>query len=179
MKHVIVFCSVLQCVAVRCSVLQCVAVCCSVMQCVAVQHREMRLTRMLVRVEVWCSMLHCLRLALLTCVTVSFTNMKQKLARFSRLRRIWWLTSPWFSDDLVSSRNLIFRWLSKLLTERSPWKLIVRGLSTSWSSWKCDGRPLSSWFSDDSVSSWNFQTYWAFVHTNFVVNCSVEYLPSA
>jgi len=32
----IVWCSVLQCVAVCCSMLQCVAVCCSVLQCVAV-----------------------------------------------------------------------------------------------------------------------------------------------
>jgi len=35
-SHVVVCCSVLQCVAVCCSVLQCVAVCCSVLQCVAV-----------------------------------------------------------------------------------------------------------------------------------------------
>jgi len=36
MVSYVVFCSVLQCVAVCCSVLQCVAVCCSVLQCAAV-----------------------------------------------------------------------------------------------------------------------------------------------
>jgi len=38
----VVWCNVLQCVAVCCSVLQCVAVCCSVLQCVAMccSHQE-------------------------------------------------------------------------------------------------------------------------------------------
>ena len=36
LQCVAVYCSVLLCVAVCCSVLQCVAVCCSVLQCVAV-----------------------------------------------------------------------------------------------------------------------------------------------
>ena len=56
MVSYVVFCSVLQCVAVCCSVLQCVAVCCSVLQCVAV----------------CCSVLQCCRYILLHGVICTF-----------------------------------------------------------------------------------------------------------
>jgi len=53
LRCAVVFCSVLQCVAVRGSVLQCVAVCCSVRQCVVVRDSVLQC------VAVCCSVLQC------------------------------------------------------------------------------------------------------------------------